>query len=176
MIAYPVWLPDPIEYHGDWDSFVRVLYRVFETDFKQGQPQYQNCPIWHDRRINQKDKYGFEEGFWHLVTKDDWVWNPAKRKKEKQRLPELKRAARLPWTKPIFNHDSKPEIKVWDFEEGMRRNIVRRYIWLEEYDFVVILEKQTKKKGDVFMLITSFIVDYEAKRKDLQSRYKRRIK
>jgi len=40
----------------------------------------------------------------------------------------------------------------------------------------VILERQKKDKGDVFMLITSFYSDYEGKRRDLQSRYERRRK
>jgi hypothetical protein len=176
MSEYPDWLPNPVEYHGDWDSFIRTLYRVFETDFKQGRPRYQNCPIWHDRRIDSEDKFGFEEGFWHLVTRNEWVWNSAKRIKEKQRLPDNDRAARLPWAKPTIDHDSEPEIKVWDFEEAERSNVVRRYIWLEEYDFVVILEHQTKSFGDIFMLRTAFTVEYEGKRKDLESRYERRIK
>jgi hypothetical protein len=53
---------------------------------------------------------------------------------------------------------------------------VRTYVWLKDHDYVVVLERQQKNKGDVFMLITSFYLDFEAKRRDLQSRYERRRK
>ena len=69
--SYPDWLPDPVSFDGNWDSFVRTLYAVFEADFKHGLPRYQDCPIWHDRRVESEDTYGYEEGFWHLVTKDE---------------------------------------------------------------------------------------------------------
>ena len=175
--SYPDWLPDPILFEGDWDSFVRVLYVIFESDFKHGHPWYQNCPIWHDRRVEHGDRYGYEEGFWHLVTRDEWVWNPATRRKEKNRLPELKRAARLPWAKPTIDNDFMPEVLTWNFEQDTRRGmVIRSYIWLKEHDFVVILERQAKRRGDIFMLITSFHVDHGGKRIDLESRYERRIK
>ena len=174
---YPGWLPDPVSFYGNWDSFVRTLYVVFETDFKHGYPRYRSRPIWHDRRVESGDSYGYEEGFWHLVTKDEWVWNSATRHKEKTRLPELDRAARLPWTKPAIDNDSVPEVLTWDFEQNVRnRNVTRTYIWLKQYDFVVVLERQAKRRGDIFMLITSFHVDHGGKRNDLESRYKRRIK
>lgn len=173
----PDWLPNSISFEGDWDSFVRTLYAIFEADFKHGNPRYQNRPIWYDRRIEAGDQYKFEEGFWHLVTRDEWVWNPATRRKEKDRLPELERAARLPWAKPTIDNDSMPEVLTWDFKQDTRRGmVIRSYVWLKEHDFVVILERQEKRRGDVFMLITSFHVDYEGKRIDLKSRYERRIK
>ena len=49
-------------------------------------------------------------------------------------------------------------------------------MWLKEHDYVVILEQQPRQKGNVFMLVTSFLVDFEGKRRDLQSRYERRRK
>lgn len=176
-MTYPGWLPDPVAFQGDWDSFVRALYAVFEADFKYGRPRYQNCPVWHDRRVEAGDTYGYEEGFWHLVTRDQWVWNSTVRRKEKQRLPELDRASRMPWTKPTIDHDTEPEMLVWDFEDETRRGkAVRSYIWIKEFDFAVILERQTKRFGDVYLLITSFYIDHEGKRRDLQGRYDRRIK
>ncbi len=50
------------------------------------------------------------------------------------------------------------------------------YLWLSDWAYVVILEKQSKGKGDIYMLVTSFFVDIPAKQKDLQSRYDRRLK
>jgi len=175
--SYPNWLPEPVEFAGDWDGFVRTLYAIFEADFKHGHPRYQNRPIWHNQRIEAEGGYAYEEGFWHLVTRDQWVWNPATRRKEKERLPDLGRAARLPWSKPAIAHASMPEVLVWDFEQETRRGmVVRSYVWLKNHNFVVILERQEKRRGDIFMLITSFYVDHEGKRIDLASRYERRIR
>jgi len=116
-----------------------------------------------------------EEGFWHLVTRDQWGWNRTTRSKEKERLPELNRAGRLPWARPIIDHECDDVVFVWDFEEETRdRSTVRTYAWLREHDYVVILERQAKEKGDIYMLVTSFLVEHESKRRDLQSRYERR--
>lgn len=52
--------------------------------------------------------------------------------------------------------------------------VVRTYIWLKDHDYVVILERQQKRQGVVYMLVTSFHLDFEAKRRDLMSRYERR--
>ena len=57
--SYPDWLPDSVLFEGDWDSFVRTLYAIFEADFKHGHPWYQNCPIWHNRKVDPGDRYGY---------------------------------------------------------------------------------------------------------------------
>ena len=176
-LARPAWLPDHVPFAGDWDAFVRTLYAIFESDFKHGRPRFQARPIWHDQCINRADSYRFEEAFWHLVTRDQWLYNPKTRRKEKERLPELDRAARLPWAKPITDNAATKEVLVWEFEDETRSGkIARTYLWLQEFHYVVILERQPKSKGDIFMLITSFYVDVPAKRKDLESRYERRLK
>jgi hypothetical protein len=89
----------------------------------------------------------------------------------------LDRAGRLPWAKPIIEHETAVEILAWDFDEAPKRGtVVRTYVWLKDHDYVVVLERQKKDKGDVFMLITSFLLAFEGKRRDLQSRYERRRK
>lgn len=173
--AYPSWLPDPIFFQGDWDSFVQTLYAVFKQDFVDGSPRYRSRPVWHDRRVAPDDTYGFEEGFWHLITSNQRKRNSTTGKIEKERVPEFQRAARLPWSRPTIDNDTEPEVLSWDYEQDTKKGtVVRTYIWLKDHDFVVILERQTKRKGDIFMLITSFYIDHKAKRRDLESRYKNR--
>lgn len=175
--APPAWLPPHIPFGGDWDTFVKALYIVFDKDFKKVWPRFRTCPVWHDHRIESGDRYGFEEGFWHLVSRDEWVWNPKSRRKEKDRLPEFDRAGRLPWARPIIDHEAAVEMLTWDFDQDTNRGTtVRTYVWLKDHDYVVILERQPKQKGDIFMLVTSFFVNFESKRRDLQSRYERRRK
>lgn len=173
----PAWLPEIVPFKGDWNAFVRALYAIFEKDFKCSIPRFRSFPVWHNQKVEPGDKYGFEEGFWHLVSRDEWVYDRVIRRKEKQRLPEFDRAGRLPWAKPMIHHDGDPSILVWDYEEeSSRGKVVRSYLWIKEHDYVVILERQTANRGAIFKLITSFHVCYEAKRKDLESRYGRRIK
>jgi hypothetical protein len=173
----PDWLPDSILFDGDWNAFVRTLYAVFESDFKHGRPRFRGCPVWHNQRINNDAHHRFEEGFWHLVTRDQWVFDQKTRRNIKDRLPDLDRASRLPWAKPIVDHDSDPSVTVFEFEDETRKGkVVRTYLWLHDWDYVVILEKQTKTRGFIYLLVTSFLMDIPAKRKDLQSRYDRRLK
>ena len=172
--AMPDWLPPNLPFDGDWKVFVRALYIVFERDFKTNLPILRTLPIWHDRRV-LPDGDGKEEGFWHLVTRDQWVYNRTTRRNEKQRLPELNRAGRLPWARPIIDHETTPDVLAWEFDEVTKRGmVVRTYIWLKDHDYVVILERQQKRQGVVYMLVTSFHLDFEAKRRDLMSRYERR--
>lgn len=173
----PEWLPARLPYHGDWNSFLRALYALFSLDFKSGTLRFRNCPVWYDRRIDKADSHGYEEGFWHLVSHDEFVWNPKLRRKEKQRLPDIERARHLPWCRPTVENEDKPEALIWNFDEkAMKGNVVRTYIWLKHWNFVVVLERQEKAQGPIFMLITAFLVDFPAKRIDLESRYNRRKK
>lgn len=175
--ARPNWLPEIISYAGDWEGFIRTLYAIFESDFKRRAPQFRSLPVWYNNRIEEGDRYKFEEGFWHLVTKEEWVYNRATRRKEKERLPEFDRAGRLPWTKPIIVSEHAGSVLVWDYEDvTIRGKVIRSYLWLKEYDFVVILERQSARDREIFKLITSFHVCYESKRKDLKSRYDQRVK
>ncbi|MBI2928195.1 MAG: hypothetical protein HYY24_21205 [Verrucomicrobia bacterium] len=175
--APPAWLPPFIPFGGDWNVFVRALYIVFERDFKNRWPNFRTFPVWHNRRVDPDDDYGFEEGFWHLVTRDQMVYNRQTRRDEKERLPDLDRAGRLPWAKPIIEHETAVEMLAWDFDEATKwGTVVRTYVWLKDRDYVVILERQQRDRGDVFMLVTSFLLDFEGKRRDLQSRYERRRK
>lgn len=173
----PKWLPPIVPYHGDWAPFVKALHALFSIDFKSGTLRFRGCPVWYDRRVLRDDPHGFEEGFWHLVTRDEWVYDPVKRCKEKQRLPEIERARRLPWGRPSIEHETEPELLVWDFEDELKQGkVVRTYLWLKHLDYMVILERQKKERGDIFMLITTFLVDAPGKHANLESRYQRRKK
>ena len=60
---------------------------------------------------------------------------------------------------------------VWDYEEGDLT--IKTYVWLKEYDFIVIMKKYPDDKR---RLITSFYVDKFYKRKDFERKYANRIK
>jgi hypothetical protein len=135
---------------------------------------FRGVPVRYDSRVDSVDNpHGYEEAFWHFVTRDEFVWNPTKRCKEKQRLIDTDRAEYLPWGRPTIEHECEPEVVVWDFDQVTKKgNVVRTYLWLKKWDYTVILERKSKDR--IFMLITTFLVDVPAKRLDLESRYNRR--
>jgi len=65
----------------------------------------------------------------------------------------------------------RTEIRVFDHSEGPKDKGIRRYIWLENYDYVLILQRRKK----AFFWITAFYVDIEWKRKDLRKRFAERV-
>jgi len=158
----PAWLP-PIECcDGEWDVVVARLYGVFQRDFKYSVPAHQGLPVWHDRRILPGGLY--EEGFWHLISQDD--------RNTGVRLPEFRRAERLCWCRPTISNWSDGEVTVFDYLEGSGK--VRTYVWLRSESYLAVLEKQQKKIGDIFMLITAFYLDGRASEKRIEQKYANR--
>ena len=104
-----------------------------------------------------------EEGFWHVVSKED--------RGSGERLIDYRRAERLPWARPTMESPERSELKVFDYDHGTKDIGVRRYIWLAKYDYVLILQK--KKKA--LFWITAYYVDSEGRRRDLSRRYEKRL-
>lgn len=167
MSATPSWLPPMAETDGVWEEVVARLYAVFQLDFKQGRPTFEGRPVWWDRRILSGDIY--EEGFWHLITRTN--------RQTGDRIPEFPRAKRLPWCAPCVRTSPTPELKVWDYLEGNGRT--RTYVWLKDWEYVVVLEKQTRRQAGrslpIALLITAYHVDGPASRRRLTRKYEQRI-
>jgi hypothetical protein len=161
MSMPPRWLPEMVNVNGEPDKVFAMLHGIFDADFRRYGRQLLSLPVWWDRRVIDPP---YEEGFWHLITRKDYGSG--------DRLLDFRRAERLPWCGPTITNCSEECVKVWDYEEGDRR--VRTYVWLEAYDYVVILEKQAKRVGTVAYLITAFHVDGKQKREDLERKYRKR--
>ena len=147
------------------------LYAIFERDIKTSGLRFEQNPVWHDRRILPGERH--EEGFLHLTTRDEDVYDKKQRRYVKQRLWDPRRSERLPWCKPTIENSRDAAVQVWDFKEA--NDSIRTYVWLKALDYVIILERQEKRQGTIFVLITAFFVSHDAKRHDLESRYGRRI-
>ncbi|MEK6776343.1 MAG: hypothetical protein AABY87_05615 [bacterium] len=152
----PSWLPEMISVDGEWERLLTGLYAIFERDFKQAKRNFQGRPVWWDRRILPGGKY--EEGFWHLISKDD----PG----TADRLFDPRRAERLPWCGPTITNSKDPVVTVWDYRESSGR--VRTYVWLEPWDYVVILEKRQQRRGLIAFLITAYFVEGASTRRKLR--------
>ncbi|MFH1085895.1 MAG: hypothetical protein V1772_09065 [Chloroflexota bacterium] len=163
MTTMPDWLPAILSVNGEWEDVLRRLYQVFESDFWRSGCSFQRRPVWWDRRVLPGESY--EEGFWHLITRDDYQTN--------ERLLDPRRAERLPWCAPTLRHSDDLQVRVWDYLEGS--GAVRTYVWLENWDYVIVLEKQKKRVGEVAYLVTAFHVAGESRRRNLRGRYDKRI-
>ena len=158
----PEWLPEIVNVDGEWKNVLLKLYEIFKKDFKEHKLLLGELLVWYDRRILD-DK--FEEGFWHLITRKNF--------QSDERLLDNRRAERLPWCRPTIELSEKPEIKKWDYKEG--NNKIRTYLWIEKYDYVVILEKRKQRIGEIMFLITAYHLDGDSSRKKMMDKYNKRL-
>lgn len=161
----PGWLPELIEVDaGRWAEDLKRLYSVFRNDFVTGGPRYEGFPVWHDRKKSDGE---FEDGFWHLVTNDY--------KKTGDRYPDLPRARRLRWCRATIDNSKPPDVLAFDYEEGNGK--IRRYLWVHEWDYLVILEKRSKD-GQIraYSLVTAFSFENDKSyRRTTQRKYDQRV-
>ena len=157
-MSYPEWLQELFQV-TPWqhDTFDK-LYQLFEQNFKASQPVYDGHTVWFFPEMED----GKEKIFWHLTSRDD--------KEAGDRLPDLRRSERLPWVRQMLRHSYKPEILAWDHAEG--DGTVKTYVWLENYDFVVIMKRYADGRR---RLVTSFWVEYGNTKDKLRKKYVRRI-
>jgi len=158
----PDFLPPILNLSGSWREILDRLYSVFIRDFKSGTVIHRGCEVLFDKRI-LADGDGKEEGWGHVVSRHD--------PKTEDRLIDYRRAERLPWARPLMESSDRPEIKVFDYIEGPKDKGLRRYIWLEGYDYALIFQR--KKKA--FYWVTAFYIDIEWKREDMKKRFEGRL-
>lgn len=158
----PAWLPNTISLDGEWEKTLNKLYLIFVEDFIKGKPKFGDRSVWWDQ-----NKYDgrFEEGFWHVISAKDHA--------TQERIPDFERAKRLPWCAPVVLNYQDPQIKCWDFQEG--RGKIRTYIWLEQWDYLVILEKRSTRNGEIAFLITAYFISGSSSRKKLTQKYEQRV-
>ena len=161
----PDWLPAIVSASGEWEQVLARLYSIFDRDFRQTGCRFENRPVWCDRRKLGGSSY--EEGFWHLITKINH--------KRNERLLDPRRAERLPWCKPTIVNSNAPEVRVWSYKEAKGKT--RTYLWLVNWDYVVVLEKrQLKGSRNIAFLITAFYVGGESTRRSLRRKYENRVR
>jgi hypothetical protein len=81
------WLPDALcynDFNGEWEKFLSSVYQIFEHDFKQFRPNYQNFPITYDSRLEN----GKEMVFWHITCRDSAI--------TQDRELDIRRCERIP--------------------------------------------------------------------------------
>jgi hypothetical protein len=157
----PHWLPHIVSVDGQPERVFAMLYQIFTRDFVESPPLFRGRPILWDGRVLDGL---YEEGFWHLITKQD--------QESGERFLDPRRAERLPWCAPTICHSTEPTVKVWNYREGNGR--IRTYLWLENFDYLIVLEIRAQRRGEVAFLFTAFHVDGASYRRSLQSKYEKR--
>jgi hypothetical protein len=172
MSEFPNWLPQRMSVEGSFDEIVSRLYNIFHRDFIQNHPKLDGWDVWYDKKVIPGQMY--EEVFWHLIERDQ--------DNQGSRSFDSRRAERLPWCAPVINHSGQPQVKYWICIEN-RRPIC--YLWLEEFDYVIILEKRIlpsktiagveKPARTIAFLKTAYHIDGESKRRHLRRKYGEKI-
>ena len=160
MSEPPAFLPRKLELKRSWDEDVSLLYAVFEMDFKQSLPRFRGKIVLHHNRLEPN---GRESGFWHLITQGD------RGMRNYSGIPDYERAERLPWVRATIEHADAPGVLCWDYEESS--GLTHTYLWLEEHDFVVILEP-VRGSAKAMRLLTAYCVHDRAK---MRRKYERRV-
>jgi hypothetical protein len=158
----PDWLPPVASTDGVWEEVLLRLHGIFEIDFKKTRCSFQGKQVWWDRRVLAGNRY--EEGFWHLISKIE--------NQTKERLFDPRRAEKLPWCRPTLVNSDNAAVMVWRFKESSGR--VRTYVWLNDWDYVIILEKRPQRIGEVAFIITAYHVDGDSSRRNLRRKYELR--
>jgi len=138
----PLNLPDKLDLDGSFEKIFALLYSVFKADFIDGRAFYQGLPIVFD---NRKVDSEYEEGFWHLVTRG-----------KNERIPDFKRAKRIPWIRPIIESHPHEDILFWiEWDTDRRgRRVQKHYFWYEGGRYIIVLKKIPKR----YFLTTAFYV------------------
>jgi hypothetical protein len=157
----PDWLPSLIylhEFGGDWDSFINAVYQVFRRDFITTKPSFRGIKVEIKKDPSEKGK---EFTFWHIVQVGE---------DEASRIPDIRRCERVPWIRPIIDHEDDPMIKVWPQKRNGQTRIA---LWFEEKEYMVIL---ACGKGYVLLLTTFMVTRPNQKRRRQREYEKNRMK
>ncbi len=172
----PDWLPAKFCVDPWKGNTYEILYLIFCRDIRDSELKYCSYRIWF---FPEKED-GKETIFWHLTSREQKKQVIPRRMRkyhkevnsdEKTRFPDLRRSERLPWVKPMVEHPGDSELLCWNYLEG--DGSIKTYVWLKDLDFVVIMKKYEDESR---RLVTSFYVDSEFKKNDLERKYVNRIK
>lgn len=151
-------------------KFFDVLYDIFYDDFIANKT-FLNDTIRIDPQSHKKED-GKELSFWHLTTRTQTHYKKEGNRivANKERLLDFDRAKRIHWIKPIIDNASIAQnVKLFYRKETKGKKPIRLYLWVEDEDFVVILQKLGKSSS---FLVTSFYITHQRKRDDFQKYYK----
>lgn len=172
-MSTPAWLPATLSFSGSWETIRDGLYAIFQRDVK-GRLTFRGLPV---EFAKYPIEQGCEEGFWHVTSKNERVFDSATRTFRKERIFDEKRSRKLAWLRPLLENPDDPAVKTFAYRED--NGVVQTYVWLEAFDYLVILSPSqsrhpARRGARCWYLVTAYSVDYRSKREDLADKYARR--
>lgn len=154
----PDWLPEILtfeSFNGEWNVYCEKLYEIFKNDFIDSKPVFKGTPLSLKRHPMIDNK---EYTFWHITSEDNG------KKVENERIPDFRRCERLVWIKPIIENSEDIIIKFW---ENDSRGELRYCLWLESYEYLVVLGK----RNGYILLVTAYPVIRAHTKRKLEKEY-----
>ena len=127
MSDRPEWLPSLIKleaHGGDKASYLDAVYERFAEDFVQRKPFFRGQQLSLKRHPLSE---GREATFWHMISEGS---------DELNRTLDSDRCERIAWVRAVIENANDPRVLVWENKRGKERRIC---LWLEEWEYVVIL-------------------------------------
>jgi len=69
----------------------------------------------------------------------------------------------------MLDNPDLPEVLDWDYEDG--DGTIKTYLWLKDYDYLVILKKY---QDGGRRLLTAYWIEYQNEKRKLQKKYEQR--
>ncbi len=160
MGSSPAWLPEPMSVDGEFDEVIENIHSRFNQDFRTARPKFGEVPVWWNQRPDPEDPRGYEAEFWNLIQGHD------------EGPFHAGRASKLCWCAAVIQNADDPAVTVFDYEEKRQ---VRTYLWLRDFDYVVVLRRLEKRFGPVMWLVTAYTVDGKSTRNKLRKKYENRL-
>jgi len=150
--------PNLLLFDGDWPTYEERIYKAFMDSFVHANIRFHGWPVKSRYEPATRGK-GFS--FWHLISESQRPGD-----QESDRTPDLRRCERIEWVAWAISAIERgvPNIKWWENKRRRRTSIV---IWLEEYDYAVILAKRRK----YYLLKTAYADIKPHRRKTFQREF-----
>lgn len=138
-MTLPQWLPPLLtlsDCGGIWQAYIDAVYAVFDRDFIRTE-----CLL-RGKRVGVRRQPSFENKwftFWHCISEGEV---------EEQRTPDLRRCERIPWIRPIIEHDCESCVDVWTARKNRDE---RLYLWFSEQYLIVL-----GIRNGYYLLITAY--------------------
>ena len=151
-ISLPEWLPEIIQWDGDWEKYVETIYDAYSRTYTEASPfYYRGMVVKSRRRPVANDKDG---GFWHIIGGSNGK-------------PEPRRCERVLWARAIIENADDERVLVWDEPSPHDGGVVDTVFWLKEADYYVIIARRT----NCWVIRSAYSVVYDSKRKRLERNY-----
>lgn len=128
------------DYAGDFKSYFKAVYAVFENDFIKSQPKYEGLKVSAQKH---PEVDGIHRTFYHITHEGE---------DEQDREPDIRRMERIRFPKFVITNCSHSQLLVWEKNIGRDERI---HILNEEERYLVVL---TKRK-EYLLFWTAFYIE-----------------